>query len=130
MAKPELGTKQKCQNCGAKFFDLTKNPIVCPKCGTTQTSTGPTTSARAVAREPAVVEEEEPETEAAEVVSLDDADQIDDGKVAAVNPEDDVELEEEDAATDDDDTFLEEEEDDDANVSDLIDGDLEDDEER
>ena len=34
MAKPELGSKRQCQNCGAKFFDLNKDPIVCPKCGT------------------------------------------------------------------------------------------------
>ena len=34
MAKVELGTKRQCQNCGAKFFDLNKDPIVCPKCGT------------------------------------------------------------------------------------------------
>ncbi len=34
MAKPELGAKHQCQNCGAKFFDLNKDPIVCPKCGT------------------------------------------------------------------------------------------------
>ncbi len=130
MAKPELGTKQKCQNCGTKFFDLNKNPIVCPKCGTTQTSAGPAVAVRAASREPAAVEEEEPEADAPEVLSLDDADQVDDGKVAAVNPEDDVEIEEEDAAADDDDTFLEEEEDDEGNVSDLIDGDIEDDEER
>ena len=31
---PELGSKHQCQNCGAKFFDLNKDPIVCPKCGT------------------------------------------------------------------------------------------------
>ncbi len=34
MAKPELGAKRQCQACGAKFFDLNKDPIVCPKCGT------------------------------------------------------------------------------------------------
>jgi len=34
VAKPELGSKRQCQNCGAKFFDLNKDPIVCPKCGT------------------------------------------------------------------------------------------------
>jgi len=34
VAKPELGAKRQCQNCGAKFFDLNKDPIVCPKCGT------------------------------------------------------------------------------------------------
>ncbi|MBO0711819.1 MAG: TIGR02300 family protein, partial [Acetobacteraceae bacterium] len=32
MAKAELGTKRLCANCGAKFYDLNKDPIVCPKC--------------------------------------------------------------------------------------------------
>ena len=36
MAKPELGTKRVCVSCGAKFYDLTKTPAVCPKCGTEQ----------------------------------------------------------------------------------------------
>ncbi len=36
MAKPELGTKRVCVSCGAKFYDLTKVPAVCPKCGTEQ----------------------------------------------------------------------------------------------
>ena len=34
MAKPELGTKRLCGSCGAKFYDLSKDPIVCPKCET------------------------------------------------------------------------------------------------
>ena len=34
MTKPELGSKRQCQKCGAKFLDLTKDPIICPKCGT------------------------------------------------------------------------------------------------
>ena len=131
MAKPDLGSKHKCQNCGTKFFDLNKSPIVCPKCGETLTTAGPmATSSRAAAREPAVVEEEEPEAETGtEVLSLDDADQAEDGKVAVVVAEDDVDVEDDDAASDDD-TFLEEDEDDGGDVSDLIDGDLEDDEER
>ena len=129
MAKPDLGSKQKCQNCGTKFFDLNKNPAVCPKCGTVQSGGAPLSPRSAGGRQPvAAVEEEGNEPDAPEVVSLDDADQIDDGKGAAVNPEDDIEPDE--AATDDDDTFLEEEEDDGGNVSDLIDGDIEDDEER
>ncbi|MGB0671459.1 MAG: TIGR02300 family protein, partial [Rhodospirillales bacterium] len=32
MAKPEWGTKRACQSCGARFYDLGRNPIVCPKC--------------------------------------------------------------------------------------------------
>jgi uncharacterized protein (TIGR02300 family) len=36
MAKPELGIKRVCVACGARFYDLTKVPAVCPKCGTEQ----------------------------------------------------------------------------------------------
>ncbi|MGB5093732.1 MAG: TIGR02300 family protein [Parvibaculum sp.] len=32
MSKPELGTKRDCPSCGAKFYDLKKHPVVCPKC--------------------------------------------------------------------------------------------------
>ena len=36
MVKAELGTKRVCVSCGAKFYDLTKVPAVCPKCDTEQ----------------------------------------------------------------------------------------------
>ena len=32
MAKPEWGTKRSCQSCGARFYDMRRAPIVCPKC--------------------------------------------------------------------------------------------------
>jgi uncharacterized protein (TIGR02300 family) len=32
VTKPELGTKRRCTSCDTKFFDLNKDPIVCPKC--------------------------------------------------------------------------------------------------
>jgi uncharacterized protein (TIGR02300 family) len=35
VAKPEWGTKRICHNCGARFYDLHRSPIICPKCGTT-----------------------------------------------------------------------------------------------
>ena len=35
MTKPEWGTKRTCQSCSAHFYDLRKDPIVCPKCGAT-----------------------------------------------------------------------------------------------
>lgn len=41
MAKAEWGTKRQCQACGAPFYDLRKNPAVCPKCGTTQQMDAP-----------------------------------------------------------------------------------------
>lgn len=34
MANPELGAKQICPHCQAKFYDLNKRPARCPKCGT------------------------------------------------------------------------------------------------
>lgn len=34
MAKPEWGTKRICHNCGARFYDLRREPAVCPACGT------------------------------------------------------------------------------------------------
>lgn len=35
MVKLEWGTKRTCQGCSARFYDLMRTPIVCPKCGTT-----------------------------------------------------------------------------------------------
>lgn len=32
MVKPEWGTKRECTDCGARFYDMDKDPIVCPKC--------------------------------------------------------------------------------------------------
>jgi len=34
LANPELGAKQICPNCSTKFYDLTRRPAHCPKCGT------------------------------------------------------------------------------------------------
>ncbi|VAV98205.1 hypothetical protein MNBD_ALPHA06-333 [hydrothermal vent metagenome] len=33
MAKADLGEKRVCAECNAKFYDLNKRPVVCPKCG-------------------------------------------------------------------------------------------------
>jgi uncharacterized protein (TIGR02300 family) len=34
VANPEWGTKRICQNCACKFYDMQREPIVCPKCQT------------------------------------------------------------------------------------------------
>lgn len=34
MSKPEWGTKRICLACNTRFYDLSRDPIVCPKCGT------------------------------------------------------------------------------------------------
>ena len=124
MVKPELGAKHQCQNCGTRFFDLNRDPIICPKCGTIFQAV-PIARAPVRASAPVAQREEgelDADTAGAEIVSLEDAEAGD--KIEAV-VDDDIEVEDTPA----DDTFLEEEEEGDDNVSDLIDGDLEDDEE-
>jgi len=34
LGKVELGMKLTCESCGARFYDLNKQPGKCPKCGT------------------------------------------------------------------------------------------------
>lgn len=34
MAKPELGDRHVCQNCGTRYYDLKRKPPTCPKCET------------------------------------------------------------------------------------------------
>jgi uncharacterized protein (TIGR02300 family) len=41
MAKPELGLKRVCVSCGTKFYDLTRQPAVCPRCGAEQPAEQP-----------------------------------------------------------------------------------------
>ncbi|MBV9537795.1 MAG: TIGR02300 family protein [Acidisphaera sp.] len=41
MAKPVLGTKRVCVACSARFYDLFKQPAICPKCGTEQPADQP-----------------------------------------------------------------------------------------
>lgn len=35
MPKAEWGVKRTCPNCEARFYDLQRQPILCPECGTT-----------------------------------------------------------------------------------------------
>jgi uncharacterized protein (TIGR02300 family) len=136
VAKPELGTKRLCGNCGAKFYDLSKDPIICPKCHTVLELAAVSSRSRpdsAAARAAAPVPEEEtvaPETADAEFVSLEDADAEAQGKKTAdgeavEGAEDEVELEDESL---DDAAFIEEQEEGDEDVTDII-GDVDDEEE-
>jgi uncharacterized protein (TIGR02300 family) len=122
LAKPELGLKRQCQNCGAKFFDLNKNPIVCPKCGTVFMG--------AVRVRTATKEDEEDSDVAApagvDMVSLDEVEASEEKAVETAVDDIDVDDGGDDA---EDDSFLEEEEEDDDDVSNLIDGDIAPDEE-
>jgi uncharacterized protein (TIGR02300 family) len=33
VGKVDLGMKLTCESCGARFYDLNKQPAICPKCG-------------------------------------------------------------------------------------------------
>jgi uncharacterized protein (TIGR02300 family) len=122
VTKAELGTKRLCPNCGTKYYDLNHHPIVCPKCGTVFEVA---TRTRAAAPAKVVIpprEVEEPAPEAAELVTLEDADEeaAESGKVK-------TEGEEAEEGEAEDDTFLEEEEEDGEDVGDIV-GDVEEEE--
>lgn len=119
VVKPELGNKHHCQQCGTKFFDLNRSPVVCPKCGAVQQ----VASTRAV-RASAPEKEEALADTGVELVSLDEVEPAEPDLETVAD--DDVEIEDEPA----DDTFLEEEEEDTDDVSGLIDGEIAPDEER
>ena len=137
MAKPELGTKRLCAGCGAKFYDLNKDPIHCPKCGAVYevvVTTRPVRPAGTVtARPPVPKEAPAPEPQEVETVSLEEADAEAQGAAKKPAPvdagiEEEAGVEEEEVAMDesrDDDTFIEEQDEEDADVTDIIGGDLE-----
>jgi uncharacterized protein (TIGR02300 family) len=120
LAKPDLGTKRLCGNCGAKFYDLSKTPIVCPKCETVFVVAPVSSRAKPeVARAAAVAEPEvvAPETPEAEFVSLEEADAETAGvKGAEGVGGDDIEI----YPDLDQDAFIEEQEEGDADVTDII----------
>jgi uncharacterized protein (TIGR02300 family) len=122
VAKPELGAKRQCQNCGAKFFDMNKDPIVCPKCGTIFQG------AARVERAAAKAEVEEDEVVAPVGVELVSLDEVEASEEKAAEPAvEDVDVEEGEAEPDD--PFIEAEEEDEDDVTNLIDGDIAPDEE-
>ncbi len=125
MARPELGVKRQCMSCGAKFYDLNKDPIICPKCAAVFQAAGPARVAAPVAARQRQEEEVEVEPAGPEMVSLDEVEATESGKDAVID--DDIEVAD-DVGTEDD-TFLEEEEEGTDDVSGLIDGDIEEDDE-
>ncbi|TLP46067.1 MULTISPECIES: TIGR02300 family protein [Cohaesibacter] len=111
MARPELGTKRVCLECGAKYYDLNRDPITCPKCGTIfeMDTPKPAEVAEVEEQEDEVVAESDDAAEeaGAEVISLEDAD-------AEQASDIDVPDLDDDDSNDDDDVFLDDEEDEEA----------------
>lgn len=123
MSKKELrGTKRTCQNaeCGSRFYDLMRNPIVCPICQSAYTLTASAAAAAAAAGEEKArarakkaeyaVEKAAPPPELA-------------GEEVAAEAIPDIEGAEEPVVAEDDETFLAEEEGEDgADVTGIIGG--------
>lgn len=126
MARPELGLKRQCMNCGAKFYDLARDPATCPKCGSVYQAAAPSrVSAPALSRTSTTADDEdETEEKGPEMVSLDEVEAAEDDVDTSTDDDSGDE-----SGDDDADTFLEEEDAGDDDVSDLIDGDIENDEE-
>lgn len=130
MVKAELGTKRTCPSCASRFYDLLKNPIICPKCGVSfiaapiLPSKGdyPGAAPAPVAKVREKEEVEESENADVELISLEDVEEDgkDDDETAGIE---DVDLGEdaEPADAEEDDTFLVVEEEEGDNVSGLLD---------
>ncbi len=130
MAKSDLGTKRICPTTGKKFYDLNKNPVISPYTGEVVpiapvvAARGRSDAARATAAAAAAAEAVPEPAEAEELVPLEEADAEENtGKVKAVVPEseDDIEIDETIEDDDDDDsTFIADEEEGDEDVTDII----------
>ena len=78
MAKPEWGTKRSCGSCGARYYDLRRQPVVCPKCGAVHEEDAPVRARRVRVAAPdkkpkavPVVEEAPAMTDVEDVVEAD-----------------------------------------------------------
>jgi len=120
--KADRGTKRTCQNpeCGSRFYDLNRDPIVCPICSTEYmlAAAAPAMAAAAPMTaekkgRPAVKKPVYP----IEGIKPADAPEAEGEEVLA-----DVEEDTEAAAAEDDETFLEEEEEDGSDMSNIIGG--------
>jgi uncharacterized protein (TIGR02300 family) len=111
--KQARGTKRTCQNdeCGSRFYDLNRNPITCPICGSIyELASAPLTAAAIEAEEKAARKSKRQ----AEVADGDELPAVEGEEALA-----DVEGEEP-VAAEADETFLEEEEDEGGDVSGII----------
>jgi uncharacterized protein (TIGR02300 family) len=130
VAKSDLGTKRICPTTGKKFYDLNKSPVISPYTGEVvpiapvappRMTRG---AAAAAAAAPSMAPDAPEPVENENLVSLEEADAEENtGKVKAVVPEseDDIEVDETIEGDDDDDsTFIADEEEGDEDVTDII----------
>ena len=131
MAKAELGTKRVCPTTGRKFYDLNKDPVISPYTGeVVPIAVLPTSRRHAPVAPvaPLAPEVEAPEPADVELVPLEEADaEAEGGKKEPVAEGEEEDVEVADGGTEDD-TFLETDEDEGDDVSDIVGGEREDEE--
>ncbi len=124
MVDSKLGSKRVCEACGAKFYDLNKNPATCPKCGhsfdpmASATAAQPVREVAPTAEAPVDDNDGELEDEDDDTLSLDDIAEGDDveeseDEALAAFEDGDALLDADDDDDDDDDSFLKEDDEDD-----------------
>lgn len=119
-SKAARGTKRLCTGCGSKFYDLNKDPIVCPLCGTVFQDES---SAHKVDH---IADSDDSEdiietTDGPEMVSLDEVASQEQEDIPALEG-DDLELDDDAEIPDagDEDVFLEEDDEGNTDVSGII----------
>jgi len=135
MSKTARGTKRNCKSCGARFYDLERDPIVCPACGVTFTfdAPPPKPAPKAKPAAPAAPEPEEPKPkpkpakDAPEIISLDEVEAQERGDTAESEDEEAIaEIADDDTdipdSDDEKDAFLETEDEPESDVKDIIGG--------
>ncbi len=145
MAKAEWGVKRICPSCAARFYDLLRDPIVCPACGVSIDLAAPSKPKRV--RAAAVPLEKTPAPKEPEleddlvdddlddvgddddVLDLDDDDDVEDDAIPAKANGGDKDDDIDDSSFSDDDDVILEDDDDDISLDDLDEGDVDDEEE-
>lgn len=116
--KQARGTKRTCQSseCGSRFYDLNRDPITCPICGTIyELASSPMALAAAEDKSPRRARKADPAPKA----NLEPADTEAEGDDALADIETD---DSDDIAAEGDETFLEEEEEEGGDVSGILGG--------
>ncbi|NWG93330.1 MAG: TIGR02300 family protein [Parvularculaceae bacterium] len=132
MNKPELGVKRDCPSCGARFYDLNKEPAHCPKCDhefipeallkprkprrEDEAAEGEAATPKPAAEVPLdAAEKEQKAPKSKKKPGLDE----DEGAEEDLGDVDDIDI---DIDDDDDDTLLEEEDDEDDDLGGVVSG--------
>jgi uncharacterized protein (TIGR02300 family) len=98
VSKPEWGLKRVCQSCGAKFYDMSRSPIVCPKCGATFDPESLLKTRRPKAPVPAAPVRAAPEPEPAEAEEAAEGEEKEEEEEAVMEDTSELGSEDEDVA--------------------------------